>query len=260
MSQSGRRSANASSGSVRAPVRRRSLARPTLTPWEARRYCPAVHRPSCGDLVRADQGRGTMKKLGLVAALLGIAFAAPTPAVAQVKGVYWASSGFFGPFNIQGLIPTVPKEKSRDVTIPISMWIIDHPKGLVVYDTGNNIRDLRRQVQESLGRRQLRLPQTQPETRGCHRQPAEEARIHARAGEGRDHLARPSGSLRQHQDVPQGRSRHPEEGALPGVVAGEVPAGRRRVRDGRLRRPRARLQLPRARGDYDLFGDGSSPS
>jgi N-acyl homoserine lactone hydrolase len=79
-----------------------------------------------------------MKRLGILAALLGIVVALPSPALAQVKGVYWTTSGFFGPFNIQGLIPSVPKEKAREITIPISMWIIDHPKGLVVFDTGNN--------------------------------------------------------------------------------------------------------------------------
>lgn len=79
-----------------------------------------------------------MRKLGIVAALLGGLLVVPSAALAQVRGVYWATSGFFGPFNIQGLIPSVPKEKARDVTIPVSMWVIDHPKGLVVFDTGNN--------------------------------------------------------------------------------------------------------------------------
>ena len=79
-----------------------------------------------------------MKRLGLVAALLGILFAVPLSADAQVRGVYWTTSGFFGPFNIQDLIPTIPKDKARDITIPVSMWVIDHPKGLIVYDTGNN--------------------------------------------------------------------------------------------------------------------------
>jgi glyoxylase-like metal-dependent hydrolase (beta-lactamase superfamily II) len=78
-----------------------------------------------------------MRRLGLIAALLGLSLL-PSPALAQVKGVYWTTSGFFGPFNIQGLIPSIPKEKARDVTIPVSMWVIDHPKGLVVVDTGNN--------------------------------------------------------------------------------------------------------------------------
>jgi glyoxylase-like metal-dependent hydrolase (beta-lactamase superfamily II) len=80
-----------------------------------------------------------MKKLGLVAALLGILFALPTSAQAQVRGLYWTTSGFFGPFNIQDLIPSIPKDKARDITIPVSMWVIDHPKGLVVFDTGNNV-------------------------------------------------------------------------------------------------------------------------
>src|SRR6266850_6346371 len=90
------------------------------------------------DRYRGDQRRSSMKRLGIVAALLGLLFAIPSPALAQVKGVYWATSGFFGPFPITDLIPSVPKEKARNVTIPISMWVIDHPKGLVVFDTGNN--------------------------------------------------------------------------------------------------------------------------
>jgi glyoxylase-like metal-dependent hydrolase (beta-lactamase superfamily II) len=61
----------------------------------------------------------------------------PAAADAQVK-VYWTTSGYFGPFPMQGLVPSLPKEKSRDVTIPVNMFVIDHPKGLVVYDTGNN--------------------------------------------------------------------------------------------------------------------------
>jgi glyoxylase-like metal-dependent hydrolase (beta-lactamase superfamily II) len=85
------------------------------------------------------RGGRAMKRLGIVAALLAVvALALPAPATAQVKGVYWASSGLFGPFDITGLIPSIPKEKAREVTIPVSMWIIDHPKGLVVFDTGNN--------------------------------------------------------------------------------------------------------------------------
>jgi N-acyl homoserine lactone hydrolase len=81
-----------------------------------------------------------MKKSGFTAALLGlVCLAGASTASAQVKGVYWATSGQFGPFPITGLIPTVPKEKQRDITIPVSMWIIDHPKGLIVFDTGNNI-------------------------------------------------------------------------------------------------------------------------
>src|SRR2546428_1746789 len=80
-----------------------------------------------------------MKKVGIVAALLAILFAIPSPAFAQVKGLYWTTSGFFGPFPITDLIPSVPKETARNVTIPISMWVIDHPKGLVIFDTGNNV-------------------------------------------------------------------------------------------------------------------------
>jgi len=62
----------------------------------------------------------------------------PSVGDAQVKGVYWTTSGFFGPFPLSELIPSLPKEKVKDVTIPVNMWVIDHPKGLVIFDTGNN--------------------------------------------------------------------------------------------------------------------------
>ena len=81
-----------------------------------------------------------MRKATIVAAVVGLAslFGASAQAADGVK-VYWTTSGKFGPFPITGLIPTVPKEKQRDITIPVSMWVIDHPKGLMVFDTGNNV-------------------------------------------------------------------------------------------------------------------------
>ena len=80
-----------------------------------------------------------MRKATIVAAVVGLAslFGASAQAAEGTK-VYWTTSGKFGPFPITGLIPTIPKEKQRDITIPVSMWVIDHPKGLVVFDTGNN--------------------------------------------------------------------------------------------------------------------------
>lgn len=77
-----------------------------------------------------------MKKTGLLASLMAALCITATPAT-QSQELYWATSGFFGPFNIQGLIPTYPEAKQ--VTIPVSMWILKHPKGLVVFDTGNNV-------------------------------------------------------------------------------------------------------------------------
>jgi glyoxylase-like metal-dependent hydrolase (beta-lactamase superfamily II) len=80
-----------------------------------------------------------MKK-SIVAALIGLmGVAFSSGAMAQVSKFYWTTSGFFGPFPITGLIPSIPADKQRDVTIPVSMWVIDHPKGLVVFDTGNNV-------------------------------------------------------------------------------------------------------------------------
>ena len=69
--------------------------------------------------------------------VIGASTAAAMSHGASGPKVYWTASGLFGPFNIQGLIPTYPD--ARDILIPINMWIIDHPMGLVVYDTGNNV-------------------------------------------------------------------------------------------------------------------------
>jgi glyoxylase-like metal-dependent hydrolase (beta-lactamase superfamily II) len=43
-----------------------------------------------------------------------------------------------GPFPLSSLVPSLPKEKDREVTIPVNMWVIDHAKGIVIFDTGNN--------------------------------------------------------------------------------------------------------------------------
>lgn len=56
---------------------------------------------------------------------------------ASAQRLYWTASGLFGPFDIKGLIPSYPE--SRDIKIPVNMWILDHPKGLVLFDTGNNV-------------------------------------------------------------------------------------------------------------------------
>lgn len=77
-----------------------------------------------------------MKKTGLLASLMAALCISVTPAT-QSQELYWATSGFFGPFNIQGLIPTYPEAKQ--ITIPVSMWVLKHPKGIVVFDTGNNV-------------------------------------------------------------------------------------------------------------------------
>ena len=79
-----------------------------------------------------------MKKLGIAPAILAAAlvFSASTASAKDMK-VYWATSGTFGPFDIQSVIPTYPE--SRPIMWAIPMWIIDHPKGLILYDTGNNV-------------------------------------------------------------------------------------------------------------------------
>jgi N-acyl homoserine lactone hydrolase len=80
-----------------------------------------------------------MRRAALVILVLFVLLClVPSTGLAQVKGVYWTTSGMFGPFPITELIPSIPKDKQRDVTIPVNMWVIDHAKGLVVFDTGNN--------------------------------------------------------------------------------------------------------------------------
>lgn len=79
-----------------------------------------------------------MKKSGILASLLGLMIIASSN-VAFAQKLYYTASGYFGPFDIRGLIPALPADKSRDITIPVSMFILDHPKGLVVFDTGNNV-------------------------------------------------------------------------------------------------------------------------
>ena len=81
-----------------------------------------------------------MKKTGIAATLLGaLCLGASSAALAQVRQIYWASSGNLGPMAITILIPSLPKELQRNVTLPVGMWVIDHSKGLVVFDTGNNV-------------------------------------------------------------------------------------------------------------------------
>ena len=83
-----------------------------------------------------------MKKLGIAAAILAAALVfsvASAWAMSHGGGgmkVYWAGV-MFGPFNIQAVIPSYPE--ARDIMFPANMYIIDHPKGLVLYDTGNNV-------------------------------------------------------------------------------------------------------------------------
>jgi glyoxylase-like metal-dependent hydrolase (beta-lactamase superfamily II) len=82
-----------------------------------------------------------MKRIGIVAAaLVALTIVGASFASAQTaKGVYIMTSGTFGPFSIRGLIPAVPEDKDRQITIPVMMAAIDHAKGLVVYDSGSNV-------------------------------------------------------------------------------------------------------------------------
>ena len=77
-----------------------------------------------------------MRKLSLFTVLF-TALLCLSISTASAQKLYWTASGLFGPFDIKGLIPSYPE--SRDIKIPVNMWVLDHPKGLVVFDTGNNV-------------------------------------------------------------------------------------------------------------------------
>ena len=85
-----------------------------------------------------------MKKLAIAVAILVMVCVGAASVAAMSHGaagpkVYWTASGLFGPLPISALLPTYPKDQDHDIMIPINMWIIDHPMGLIVYDTGNNV-------------------------------------------------------------------------------------------------------------------------
>ena len=85
-----------------------------------------------------------MKKLVVAVAILVMVCVGASSVAAMSHGasgprIYWTASGLFGPLPISALLPTYPKDQDHDIMIPINMWIIDHPMGLIVYDTGNNV-------------------------------------------------------------------------------------------------------------------------
>ena len=85
-----------------------------------------------------------MKKLGTVAAILVMVCVGASSAAAASHGdakvrIYWTSSGLLGPFSILDVLTGYPQDQDRQVMMPVVMFIIDHPKGLVVFDTGNNV-------------------------------------------------------------------------------------------------------------------------
>ena len=85
-----------------------------------------------------------MKKLVVAVAILVMVCVGASSVAAMNHGasgpkIYWTASGLFGPMPISALLPTYPKDQDHDIMIPINMWIIDHPMGLMVYDTGNNV-------------------------------------------------------------------------------------------------------------------------
>ena len=85
-----------------------------------------------------------MKKLTIAVAILVMVCVGASSVAAMNHGaagpkIYWTASGLFGPLPISVLLPTYPKDQDHDIMIPINMWIIDHPMGLILYDTGNNV-------------------------------------------------------------------------------------------------------------------------
>ena len=79
-----------------------------------------------------------MRKLVIAVAILVMVCVGASSVAAGPK-IFWTASGLFGPLPISALLPTYPKDQDHDIMIPINMWIIDHPMGLIIYDTGNNV-------------------------------------------------------------------------------------------------------------------------
>ena len=85
-----------------------------------------------------------MKKLGIASAILVMVCVGASSVAAMSHGhattkIFWTASGLLGPFSILDVLPTYPKDQDREVMMPVNMYIIDHPKGLVLFDTGNNV-------------------------------------------------------------------------------------------------------------------------
>ena len=85
-----------------------------------------------------------MKKLTIAVAILVMVCVGASSVAAMSHGaagpkIFWTASGLFGPLPISVLLPSYPKDQDHDIMIPINMWIIDHPKGLILFDTGNNV-------------------------------------------------------------------------------------------------------------------------
>ena len=85
-----------------------------------------------------------MKKLAIAVAVLAMVCVAAASVAAMSHGdakvrIYWTSSGLLGPFSILDVLVNYPQDQDRQVMMPVVMFIIDHPKGLVVFDTGNNV-------------------------------------------------------------------------------------------------------------------------
>ncbi len=85
-----------------------------------------------------------MKKLTIAVAILVMVCVGASSVAAMSHGaagpkIFWTASGLFGPLPISVLLPSYPKDQDHDIMIPINMWIIDHPMGLIVFDTGNNV-------------------------------------------------------------------------------------------------------------------------
>jgi glyoxylase-like metal-dependent hydrolase (beta-lactamase superfamily II) len=85
-----------------------------------------------------------MKKLTIAVAILVMVCVGASSVAAMSHGaagpkIFWTASGLFGPLPISVLLPSYPKDQDHDIMIPINMWIIDHPMGLLLFDTGNNV-------------------------------------------------------------------------------------------------------------------------
>jgi glyoxylase-like metal-dependent hydrolase (beta-lactamase superfamily II) len=78
--------------------------------------------------------RALRGKLTLLALLFGM-----LPAVASAEGTIKLYQVTSGVLQLDKGWMTAMRDVGKLIKVPVAMYIIDHPRGLVVYDTGNNV-------------------------------------------------------------------------------------------------------------------------
>ncbi len=81
-------------------------------------------------------GRNTVQAVIMAAAIAGATLTLATPTLAADVKLYQVASGVIQ--MDKGWL-TAMHDVGKIIKVPVSMFIIDHPRGLTLYDTGNNV-------------------------------------------------------------------------------------------------------------------------